>query len=292
IGIHKNRRMGEPSAELSSDKRRGNSPSLKISRTTPRSRNSSLPTAFKSEEVVDFLSQIAPLLLVIGLTLLWLEFKAPGFGIAGILGLGCIAVVLTGRYLAGLADIPHLAMVGLGVILIAVELFVLPGTIWIGLAGGLLFVGGLLLAQVGPGFELANPLDRQLAFDESFQLILLLFLSLLGALLVMRFLSHLPLVGALVTAPSGGEASAETASEPDAAAVRRSIRGQAVGVALTALRPVGKVRLDVEPDEEHEARAEGPAIEPGARVQVVRLEAGDRLVVRALDETSSSSQDT
>ncbi len=49
---------------------------------------------------------------------------------------------------------------------------------------------------------------------------------------------------------------------------------------MTALRPVGKVALDADPNLEHEARSSGPEIASGARIIVVEARGG-RLVVEA-----------
>jgi len=62
---------------------------------------------------------------------------------------------------------------------------------------------------------------------------------------------------------------------------RRTLVG-AQGVALTDLRPVGKVRLDGVRADDFEARVEGAALDRGARVRVVDVRSG-RLVVAAVD---------
>jgi hypothetical protein len=49
-------------------------------------------------------------------------------------------------------------------------------------------------------------------------------------------------------------------------------------VALTDLRPVGKVALEADREHEHEALAEGQSIARGARVRLIELRAG-RLIV-------------
>jgi membrane-bound serine protease (ClpP class) len=56
-----------------------------------------------SEEAAKYLDSIAPILLGLGLLLLFVEFKTPGFGLFGIGGLTLVAIVFAGNYLAGLA---------------------------------------------------------------------------------------------------------------------------------------------------------------------------------------------
>ena len=105
----------------------------------------------RSERLASFLASIQILLLLGGIVGAYVEIKAPGFGLPGLLSIICFGLFLFGQYLTGLADVPHIVAVALGAGLIAVELFVAPGTLWFGFAGGVLVVGGLVLASACPG---------------------------------------------------------------------------------------------------------------------------------------------
>jgi len=59
------------------------------------------PTGF--ERLAIWITALAPLLLLAGMIGLYLEFKLPGTGIAGILGGICFALFFLGHYFAGLA---------------------------------------------------------------------------------------------------------------------------------------------------------------------------------------------
>lgn len=233
-----------------------------------------------SEEVLSFLAVITPLLLVAGLMLGYMELKTPGFGLPGVLSLLCFGVVLTGKYMAGLADVPHVVLVVAGLALIAVELFLVPGTIWVGLIGGVLVLGGLVASELGPGFGLDSELSRKLALDTAWRLALTALAAMFGVLILSRFLPDTPVLRRLVQLPA-------TAERPFAEAMRETkdrhaelARVGATGVALTALRPVGKVALDDDASVEFEARAEGDLIDGGRRVKVIEvLGAGARLLV-------------
>jgi membrane-bound serine protease (ClpP class) len=177
------------------------------------------------------------------------------------------------RYLVGLADIPHIvaAFVGLG--LIAAELFVAPGTIWLGLAGFACLLVAIVFGQLGPGFDFSNALDREALREVVDELVLGLAGAIVIAWLVSRWLPETPFLRRLVLAPKAAARPGEAVPDSHGA-----IAIGALGKALTDLRPVGKVVLDSEPAVEYEARAEGLALERGARVRVVELGAG-RLVV-------------
>ena len=98
------------------------------------------------EDFVAWLQALSPLLLIAAFVLAYIELKVPGFGLPGVLSIVCFALLLVGQYLAGLAEVPHIVAVALGAALIAVEVFVLPGTLWLGIAGALLVIGGLAAA--------------------------------------------------------------------------------------------------------------------------------------------------
>lgn len=226
----------------------------------------SIPRA-QSEDLASFLDSIRLLLLVGGLLALYMEFKAPGFSGAGVVAIVCFALLLFGRYLVGLADVPQIVAVAVGLVLIAVELFVLPGQLWAGLLGGALVIGGLAFAQFGPGI-LEYPLARSSALDDALKLAASILAAVLMGYGLSRVLPKTPMVGRLVLEPT---------PVPIDTTTPRIAAGE-LGSAVTDLRPVGKVRLDSVSSSEYEARSSGIAIDRGARVRVVAIEGG-RLVV-------------
>lgn len=231
----------------------------------------------RSEDLATWLYALSPLLLVAGFVLIYLEIKTPGFGLAGILALVCFGVVLFGRYLVGLADIPHVLLIAGGAALVAVELFLMPGTIWPGLLGAAAMVFGLIWSFAGARIGFEYGLDRAIFVEESFRVVGAGFLALLVIWGLSRILPHTPLLSRMVLA---GGPPAQGAGKPEARGARAAIaRVGARGRALTALRPVGKVALDDQPGLDFEARAEGPEIGGGRRVRVVEVQPSGRLVV-------------
>jgi membrane-bound serine protease (ClpP class) len=239
----------------------------------------------RSEDLAALLDQLRFLLLVGGIAFAYIEFKTAGFGIFGILSIGCFALFLFGRYLVGLADVLNIVLVAAGLILIAVEIFALPGTLWPGLAGGVLVLAGLFLSSVDPRFE--YEIDRRMVLDAAFGLALWTTVGLLGALALGRALPHAPVISRLVL--KGGAERLTGGALPEARTVgeKRALIGSS-GRALTPLRPVGKVELAALAGQELEARSGGEAIESGARVRVVDVSSG-RLVVEAEDGGGTSA---
>ncbi|VGO18768.1 NfeD family protein [Pontiella sulfatireligans] len=91
-----------------------------------------------AERIARLIAGIAPILMIIGLGGLWLEFKTPGFGIFGIAGISCLLLFFFGHHIAGLAGMEDVLLFFLGIILLAVEIFITPGFGFMGFSGLLL----------------------------------------------------------------------------------------------------------------------------------------------------------
>jgi len=209
-----------------------------------------------------------------GLWLGYTELKQPGFGVPGIGAIICFSVMLTGHWFVGLADIPHIVLVAVGLVLLATELFILPGTLWIGFLGGVCVVLGLVAAQVGPGFTFSDPLARNMALDAGLRFMVTATVALLGTLALSRFLPNTPVLRHAVQTPTFEGTGFAEAFPETAAGGKVGDHGRA----LTDLRPVGKVSLDESGDREFEARSAGIALNKGAEIVVVEVASG-RIVV-------------
>jgi membrane-bound serine protease (ClpP class) len=67
-----------------------------------------------SEALGRFLTSIAPILMMIGMAALYAEYKAPGFGLPGLVGIICLGLVFGNQYIVGLADYTELILILLG----------------------------------------------------------------------------------------------------------------------------------------------------------------------------------
>ncbi|MEZ5980178.1 MAG: hypothetical protein R3F34_18470 [Planctomycetota bacterium] len=236
------------------------------------------PTA--AEELVSLLAPIAPFLLVFGILLALVELQAPGFGIAGIGSILCFALMLASRWLAGLAGWEHVVALVLGGALILVEAFVVPGTFVAGVLGALLVIYGLVASQLGPGFTFEYSMDRKLVVEAALSTLSWTLAGLVVGMLASRWLPRTPLGRLVVTGPRE-EGTFATAVSELARVDPGAVRPGALGTAATALRPVGRVRLDAQPGTEFEASVDGGAVDAGERVRVVATRTG-RLVVEVV----------
>jgi membrane-bound serine protease (ClpP class) len=111
-----------------------------------------------AEGLVRFLtgSVVAPLLLTAGVWLLIGDVLSGGVGIGAALGAGLLSAFFYGHLLAGLSGWEDVVLVGIGVLLLLVEVFVIPG---FGVAGGLgllAVLGGGVLAMLNRDFDMVS----------------------------------------------------------------------------------------------------------------------------------------
>lgn len=226
-----------------------------------------------SESMGRLIVKLSPVLLMIGLAALYLEMKAPGFGLPGITGIICLGLVFFNQHLIGLADYTELIFIMLGLVLLALEVFVLPGFGIAGMSGILAICIGMILSFqdfVVPDPNLPWQQDILLA---NVTLVLGSFVvAFLAALFFLRFV--FPRLGRLVEGPYlATDLAASHADSYEAQGIRVGDRG----TAHTLLRPSGKVHFG---DETIDVVTEGEFIEKGTPVQVSRVRGNTIVVTR------------
>lgn len=107
-----------------------------------------------AEDIVRFINNpvISSLLIMIGMIGLFTEIKTPGWGLAGTAGVIALALFFGTSYILQLATIWEIIIFVVGVILLIVEIFVIPG---FGIAG----FAGIVLMILGLFFGLVSDLD-------------------------------------------------------------------------------------------------------------------------------------
>lgn len=95
-------------------------------------------------------------LLMMGLLIgVYMEVNHPGFGFPAILGLSCLGLILISSFAVHTVHFLELIMLGVGLILLLVEVFILPGFGVTGILGILFTIGGLFALML-PSFRGAN----------------------------------------------------------------------------------------------------------------------------------------
>ncbi len=130
-----------------------------------------------AERVVRFLTQplVASLLFALGILGLLATLFSGDVGVLTGVGAGALALFFWGHFLAGLAGWEGVALVALGLILLAVEVFVIPGFGVAGVLGLATLLGGLFLSVTsvgGGGIVTRESLERG-AFSVAVALIAL-----------------------------------------------------------------------------------------------------------------------
>ena len=241
-----------------------------------------------AERLARFITLVGPLLLALGVLGIYIEVKTPGFGLPGILGITALLIYFFGHYVAGLAGMEDIALVLLGVVLLGVEIFLIPGFGIIGFLGILCLGAGFVLGMVPylpadvpplPGLESGTG-----AFGQAIRAALMRFLLTVGVVgvvgwLLSRILPATPIYRNLVLQKallrrdgyvSGGSPASDALVSQE-------------GITTCALRPAGIAMIG---DERVDVVSSGDLIAANARVRVVRVE-GSRIVVEAVPDEGS-----
>lgn len=233
------------------------------------------------EAFAHWVQKLSFVLIIIGLGGAYLEINSPGFGLPGLISVCAFSLFFFGNYMAGnLAGYELAVLFVLGLLLIAVEVFLFPGAIIPGAVGGALVLVSLGLAMVDR-VDLEWKWDGLPMEQSWFDIFRSAFWSLaiglagaLGAVLLgMRYLpsskfgSRLILQDAVASGSSIATQRGETSGE-------ESYVGWE-GVATTDLVPSGKGTFD---GKLLDIISEGEFIERGDKLTITRHE-GSRIVV-------------
>jgi len=237
-----------------------------------------------SEEMVRWLNSPAVMAVLVMLALLgvYIELSTPGVGLPGLVALICITTIIGSKYLVDLANWVEIALFAVGILLLMIEIFVLPG---FGIAGTL----GIVCMLVGIfGMLIKNPPDRlpwpETSIDWQIFLNGVLGLSfgfvgfVLLALLFARYLPRLSFLSGLILVPTAATQGAQTpismTAPPESKTV--SVNVGDIGEVTSTLRPTGKARFG---DAVVDVVATAEFLEKGTQVEIIEIH-GNRVVVK------------
>jgi membrane-bound serine protease (ClpP class) len=227
------------------------------------------------DRIVGFITSgvVTGILVLIALVALYLEITSPGFGVPGTVAIIAFAIVFLGGALLGTVGSLELILFLLGVALLVVEIFLIPGFGLTGASGIVLMLAALVLSRqffvipkVGWQWDLLlrNLRDLGLAFLGSIIVMLVIF----------RFFRRAPLLKRLILETSQQQGEGYTVQDEQEGGRLLGRRG----VAVTILRPAGKAEID---GEILAVETDGEFLPAGASVEVVEV-SGNRVVVRGL----------
>lgn len=223
-----------------------------------------------SETFVRWISKFVPILFVLGLAAVYMEYKTPGFGFFGIAGILLLGLALGSQFMLGMASYTALFLAAIGVLLIAIEVLVAPGTVVLAATGLVCLLAALVLSL--QGFSLPDPTMPWQTTRMKESLVTVGLAALGAAVLSMSFirwvLPRLPL-------REGPYLQATLADLPDDPATSVSVLAGRIAVVVSPLRPVGKIEVE---GQELDAVSNGAMVPAGANVRLLEPRQSDWLV--------------
>jgi len=226
-----------------------------------------------AERMGAWINKISPILLAIGMIAFYLEFKTPGFGLPGVVGIIAFTIYFLGGYIAGLSGAEWVVVFLLGVVLVVLEFFVFPGTVFIGLGGAALILVSLIMAFVDiyPGTpSWPTNIRFKTSLQDSIETFgMAMVVTVVAAIILARLLPKTPVYAEIVSQSTSG-----TRTEKEIEQTRATRLGQ-TGVAVSVLRPGGRAQFG---DEVIDVITRGELIEKGQAVKIVGFSGPDAVV--------------
>ncbi len=205
-----------------------------------------------------FVSGILILLIIGGI---YFELQTPGIGFPLLASVVAAVLYFTPYYLNGLAENWEIILFVIGILLILVEIFVIPGFGVAGISGIIIAIGALVLVML-------NNDSFDFSFVDASSIFSALIAALAGVLgaLVLMIIAGVKLTDSYlfrrialqdVQDPAMGFSSSVY--------VQKSLIGKH-GIAKTVLRPSGKIEIE---GEVYDAYTRGEYIEPNTTVEVI-----------------------
>ncbi len=219
-------------------------------------------------------------LLFIGLFMLVLELKLPGIGLPAITSALAFLLFFWSHYLSGTADQLEIILFLVGLVCMALELFVFPGFGVFGMSGILLILTSIVMAShtfVWP--------TQEYEYREMGYTLLQVTIAMAavggGAVVLARYFPSLPLFNRLVLKPepwTGFVVDDLVAKPPVEGYESLAFLVGETGRTTTVLRPTGKARFG---ELLVDVTADGFFIEPDSLVEVVDVQ-GSRVIVKRM----------
>jgi membrane-bound serine protease (ClpP class) len=218
------------------------------------------------------------ILIILGLLMIFLEIQTPGFGIPGVTAIIAFSVVFGSGAMLGRVGSLEIILFLLGLGLLAVELFIIPGFGVVGISGILLIGLSLVFSMqdfIIPRFDWEWSLLGRNAIVVTVGVIA----AISGIALIALFGPRLKIFDrlTLTTAITGTAGGTVLQDEGGEESPYKALAGR-TGKALSTLRPSGRIEIG---GEVYSAETDGSFVEEGREIQVARVQ-GARIIVRAV----------
>ena len=216
------------------------------------------------DKIVDFFLNpaVSGVLLMIIMAGLYMEMQSPGVGLPLFASLTALTLYFVPYYLVGLAQNWELLLFLIGLILLAIEIFVIPGFGVVGVGGLVLSFGSLALMMLNnDGLDFSGVAGKSIVTSFSISVAGMLASVLLGIMLMPRMLNSKAFkdISLQKTMESKNGYSVNNSEQ---------MTGK-IGVAYTVLRPSGKIMID---NVLYDASSLGDFIEKDSSIVVISQE--------------------
>ena len=237
-----------------------------------------------SEQMVRWVNHPAVMAVIIMLALLgvYVEFNTPGVGLPGLVAVICFAIIIGSKYLVGMANWVEVALFVVGILLLMVEIFVLPGFGIAGFLGITCILAGLFGMLIkNPPDKLPWPQDAIAWYDFTWGVVGLAggFIGFVVlAWLLAKYVPKIEFLSGLILVPTtaklGTEIEVSMTVSPESKTVTVNIGD--LGEVVSILRPTGKAKFG---DAIVDVVAEGDFLDKGTKIEIIEIH-GNRVVVR------------
>ncbi len=217
-------------------------------------------------------STISGILLLLGIAGLFIEFRTPGIGVPGAVGIICLSLFFWGHYSANISGWIPVILFAIGLLLLLVEIFVIPGFGVAGISGIACIIASLLLAMLEwkPGDWSTFP-----PVEEFAKPLAVIALSFTGALIligiVSKYLPSAPFVSRLFLSKKMDKKEGYSIHS---SFEKSDVEGK-TGIAKTTLRPAGKAVID---NHLLDVLTTGDFIQKGSPIKVIKID-GNHIIV-------------
>ena len=233
-----------------------------------------------AEQLAEFLSSpfVAPWLIVLAMFFFSTEMSAPGLGLPGLLAAVCFILFFWSQSLDGNADWLEILMFVVGVVFIAMEIFVLPGFGVFGVGGIVLVIASLVLASQ----SFIIPRSPQDFVQMAYSLLPVIGAGvgvIVGAVMMRKLIPHSPFLRRMILVPRASVDTGLGGHDPEAMVDWSYLAGEP-GETITRLAPSGKARIA---GKVYNVMSKGRMVSKGEAIVVVEA-IGNRIVVATTEQ--------
>jgi membrane-bound serine protease (ClpP class) len=220
--------------------------------------NCKVETVIKSptEQIISFLAHpaVSGLLLILGIIGLYVEIQHPHFGVSGVLGLTALTLFFLGHVASGASDWGPMVICFVGLLLLLIEVFLIPGFGIIGILGISCIMISFFAAFGMENIESAVSVIS-ISLLVSSTLIILLTIYILPKSTIFKKI--------MLTTQNTNKSGFSSHVNNDVELLHKR------GVAYSTLRPAGAVMVD---GKRYDVVADGDFIQQGEAIEVIQVD--------------------